>query len=96
LTEVSPAALVVEQTIRIEAPRDRVFALTDAVQIGRWMPVTTFEPRIGGRFEFGPQNSWSARSSSSSPRAWSLTPGIDATGRKGPGRRCDLNLRRTA
>src|SRR5262249_28647008 len=47
------AALAVEQTIRIRAPRERVFRLlTDLAEIPRWMPVTAFEPRVGGRVEF--------------------------------------------
>src|SRR5579864_9826423 len=51
--EVLPAELAVEQTIRIAAPRERVFALlTDVAQMPRWMPVTIFEARVGGRFEF--------------------------------------------
>lgn len=46
------SALAVEQTIRIEAPRERVFALlTDVAHMPRWIPVVTFEPRLGGRFE---------------------------------------------
>jgi uncharacterized protein YndB with AHSA1/START domain len=58
MTELAPAALAVEQTIRIAAPRQRVFALlTEPTQIGRWMPVTRFELRLGGLFEFTPQGS---------------------------------------
>ncbi len=53
MSDVVPAALAVEQTIRIDAPRERVFELlTDGAQIARWMPVTFFEARVGGRFEF--------------------------------------------
>jgi uncharacterized protein YndB with AHSA1/START domain len=45
-------ALAVEQTIRIEAPRERVFALlTDIAEIPRWMPAVTFDRQVGGRFE---------------------------------------------
>jgi len=55
VNEVAGAALAVEQTMRIAASRERVFELlTDAAQIGRWMPVTMFEPRIGGQVEFAP------------------------------------------
>jgi len=46
------AALAVEQTIRIRAPRERVFSLlTDVAEIPRWLPVVALEPRVGGRFE---------------------------------------------
>ncbi len=55
MKEVAGVALAVEQTMRIAASRERVFELlTDAAQMGRWMPVTMFEPRIGGRVEFAP------------------------------------------
>jgi len=55
VNEVAGAALAVEQTIRIEASRERVFELlTDAARMARWMPVTLFEPRIGGRVAFAP------------------------------------------
>ena len=53
MSGAAAAALVVEQTIHIEAPRPRVFELlTNAAEIARWMPVVTFEPRVGGRLEF--------------------------------------------
>ena len=52
MSDLAAPSLVVEQTIRIEAPRARVFALlTDVAEIPRWIPVVTFEPHVGGRFE---------------------------------------------
>lgn len=52
MSDLAPAALAVEQTIRIEAPREQVFALlTDVAEMPRWMPVVAFEPHLGGRFE---------------------------------------------
>jgi uncharacterized protein YndB with AHSA1/START domain len=52
MSDLAAAALAVEQTIRIEAPRRRVFALlTDVTEMPRWFPIVTFEPRVGGRFE---------------------------------------------
>jgi uncharacterized protein YndB with AHSA1/START domain len=51
MSGAAAAALAVEQTIRIEAPRERVFELlTNVAEIPRWMPVVTLEPRVGGRF----------------------------------------------
>ena len=51
MSDTQATALSVEQTIRIEAPRERVFALlTDGAEIPRWMPMT-LEPRVGGRVE---------------------------------------------
>jgi uncharacterized protein YndB with AHSA1/START domain len=53
VNETAAAALAVDQTIRIRAPRERVFRLlTDLAELPRWMPVTAFEPRVGGRVEF--------------------------------------------
>lgn len=52
MSEVRAAALAVEQTIRIEAPRERVFALLTEVAKGPgWFPITVFEARLGGRVE---------------------------------------------
>jgi uncharacterized protein YndB with AHSA1/START domain len=54
MSDPGAAALQVEQTIRIEAPRERVFALiTEVPQVPRWFPTTVFESRVGGRFEAG-------------------------------------------
>jgi uncharacterized protein YndB with AHSA1/START domain len=45
--------LLVDQTIRIEAPQEAVFALlTEPAQMQRWFPVTVFEPKVGGAFGF--------------------------------------------
>jgi predicted dithiol-disulfide oxidoreductase (DUF899 family)/uncharacterized protein YndB with AHSA1/START domain len=46
-------AFVIEREIRIDAPREQVFALL-ATQEGmrRWFRPTIFEPRVGGRSEF--------------------------------------------
>lgn len=56
---VSPS-LALEQTIRIKAPRERVFALlTDVAHLPRWMPVVSFEARLGGRFEMV-KDEWTA------------------------------------
>ena len=53
MSQSVPTALAVEQTIYIEASREAVFELlTDIEQIPRWMPVTVFEPHVGGRYEF--------------------------------------------
>lgn len=52
MTNGAPTALSVERTIHIDASRERVFELlTDVAQMPRWIPVVTFEPRVGGRFE---------------------------------------------
>ena len=52
MSEVGTGALAVRQTIRIEAPRERVFALlTEVAQVPRWFPITVFEPHLGGRVE---------------------------------------------
>jgi len=53
MSSAAATSLAVERTIRIDAPRERVFALlTDVGEIPRWMPVTTLDPRVGGRVEF--------------------------------------------
>ena len=47
--------LMVDKTIRIEAPREHVFKLlTDPKEVKRWEPMVEFEPRIGGKFRFEP------------------------------------------
>ena len=52
MSHATDSALVVEHEIRIEAPRDRVFRLlSDQAEMARWMPVSLFEPHVGGRFE---------------------------------------------
>ncbi|HSK16179.1 MAG TPA: SRPBCC family protein [Gaiellaceae bacterium] len=51
MADVVGSALAVEQEIRIEAPRERVFALlTEEGEMARWLPQPRFESRIGGRF----------------------------------------------
>jgi uncharacterized protein YndB with AHSA1/START domain len=53
MSSAAAAGLAVERSIRINASRERIFALlTDVAEIPRWMPVTTLEPRVGGRVEF--------------------------------------------
>ncbi len=45
--------LTVDKTIRINAPREHVFKLlSDPKEIKRWKPMTSFEPRVGGRYQF--------------------------------------------
>jgi uncharacterized protein YndB with AHSA1/START domain len=45
--------LLVDQSIRIEAPQEAVFELlTDPTQVERWQPMEFFEPRMGGKFRF--------------------------------------------
>jgi uncharacterized protein YndB with AHSA1/START domain len=54
MSDAGAPALQVEQTIRIEAPRERVFALiTEVPPASRWFPTTALEPRVGGRFAAG-------------------------------------------
>lgn len=44
---------VIDKTIRIEAPQEAVFQLlSDPTQIARWQPMTFFEPRLGGKYQF--------------------------------------------
>lgn len=53
MNEAVPTALAVEQAMYVDAPRERVFELlTNVSEIRRWMPMSAFEPRVGGRFEF--------------------------------------------
>lgn len=57
----SNLGLTVERTVRILAPREHVFELlTDVRQMTRWIPVVTFEPQIGGRFEMVVDGEWVA------------------------------------
>jgi uncharacterized protein YndB with AHSA1/START domain len=45
--------LTVDKTIRINAPREHVFKLlSDPKEIKRWKPMTSFEPRVGGHYQF--------------------------------------------
>jgi uncharacterized protein YndB with AHSA1/START domain len=49
----SSEQLLVDQTIRIEAPQQAVFdLLTDPTQAERWQPMDFFEPRVGGKYRF--------------------------------------------
>jgi len=52
VADATGTAFAVRQSVSIEAPIEKVFhLLTDREQIVRWMPVTVFEPEVGGRFE---------------------------------------------
>jgi len=52
MSSQAATAFAVEQSVQIAAPRERVFALlSDRAELARWMHVTAFEPRVGGRFE---------------------------------------------
>jgi uncharacterized protein YndB with AHSA1/START domain len=52
MTQVADTAFRVEHEIRIEASPDEVFRLlSEPTEVARWMPVTVFEPRLGGEFE---------------------------------------------
>ena len=52
MSHATDSALVVEHEIRIEAPQEHVFRLlSDQAEMARWMPVSLFEPHVGGRFE---------------------------------------------
>lgn len=45
--------LVVDKSVRINAPREHVFKLlSDPKEMKRWEPITSFEARVGGRFQF--------------------------------------------
>ena len=45
--------LVVDKTVRINAPREHVFKLlSDPKEMKRWEPITSFEARVGGRYQF--------------------------------------------
>jgi len=52
-TKVVPGAFVVEREIRIDAPRERVFALVASPdEMRKWFRPSLFEPEVGGRAEF--------------------------------------------
>jgi uncharacterized protein YndB with AHSA1/START domain len=52
-TQSLAGAFVVEREIRIEAPRERVFAfLTAGEGLALWAPIAILEPRVGGNIEF--------------------------------------------
>jgi uncharacterized protein YndB with AHSA1/START domain len=45
--------LMVDKTVRINAPREHVFKLlSDPKEMKRWEPITSFEARVGGRYQF--------------------------------------------
>jgi uncharacterized protein YndB with AHSA1/START domain len=53
MTEATTTAFEVKQSIEIEAPRERVFALVATPEgMAKWAPYTAFEPRLGGRYDF--------------------------------------------
>jgi uncharacterized protein YndB with AHSA1/START domain len=48
-----PSSESIEREVYIAAPRARVFALlTDLDQLRRWMPMASFEPTVGGSYEY--------------------------------------------
>lgn len=45
--------LMVDRSIRIEAPQEAVFKLlTEPEQMKRWQPIDFFEPHVGGKYKF--------------------------------------------
>ena len=53
MTEATATSFEVRQSIEIAAPRERVFELVATPEgVAKWGPYTTFEPRVGGRFDF--------------------------------------------
>jgi uncharacterized protein YndB with AHSA1/START domain len=53
MKQTAATAFAVRRSIHITAPRPRVFELlTDVAEAARWIPITVFEPRLGGRVVF--------------------------------------------